>query len=69
MIISDLNHLETVATTQNIEGGFDIKLLSPTTQANVAILGQVATSASVGLFAFSSASNQAYVYQSNVADS
>ncbi|MGL5192722.1 MAG: hypothetical protein ACRC8Y_03820 [Chroococcales cyanobacterium] len=69
MIISDLNHLETVAETQNIEGGDSISLLSPTTQANVGILGQIATSASVGLFAYSSASNQAYVYQSNRADS
>ncbi|MGL5192724.1 MAG: hypothetical protein ACRC8Y_03830 [Chroococcales cyanobacterium] len=69
MIISDLNHLETLSEAQTIEGGQDISLLSPTTQANVGIMAQLATSASIGLFSFSGASNRASIYQSNIADS
>ncbi|MGL5192723.1 MAG: hypothetical protein ACRC8Y_03825 [Chroococcales cyanobacterium] len=67
MIISDLNHLETVSESQNIEGGL-VNIGSPTTQVNVNILAQLANSTAIGLLgATSGAGNIADAFQGNLA--
>jgi len=66
MIISDLKYLETVSEDQKLVGGIgNLNLLSLNNQANVAIIGQVATAGAMGLWAEANATNVAIVGQNN----